>query len=53
VDQGATIKALFDGGHLRGIDAQAVRVNGVPATEDTVLCDNDNVQAVPTGGRLA
>lgn len=53
VPQGSTVKALFDGGHLRGIDAQAVRVNGRPATQETPLTEGAAVQTAPTGGRLA
>lgn len=53
VPQNSTIQALFDGGQLRGIDANAVRVNGVPATRDTKLAAEDTVQAVPSGGKLA
>lgn len=53
VPQNATVKALFEGGHLRGIDAQAVRVNGRPATQDTPLRNEDVVQTAPQGGYLA
>lgn len=53
VPQDATVKALFEGGHLRGIDAQAIRVNGRPATQETALQAEDKVQVAPTGGRLA
>jgi hypothetical protein len=53
VPQDATVRALFEGGHLRGIDAQAVRVNGRPATQDTQLEPEDNIQVAPTGGALA
>lgn len=49
----STVKALFDGGHLRGIDAQAVRINGRPATQETVVKPKDTVQTAPTAGRLA
>lgn len=54
-EQGATIQALFDGGHLRGLQtgAAAVRVNGKLADRNTQLNDGDRVNAVPTGGRLA
>jgi sulfur carrier protein ThiS len=49
----STIRALFDGGHLRGIDVTAVRVNGRPATVDTPVEEGDRVQTAPVGGRLA
>jgi hypothetical protein len=53
VPRDATVKAIFEGGHLRGVDAQAIRVNGRPATQETILQENDRVQAAPTAGRLA
>lgn len=49
----STIEALVEGGHLRGISVNAIRVNGRPATNDTKLQDGDAVQAVPPGGKLA
>ena len=55
VPDGATIQALFDNGHLRGIQtgAAAFRVNGQSANQETALRNGDRVNAVPTGGKLA
>ncbi len=53
VEKDATVQVLFDQGHLRGIDAAAIRVNGRPATVDTPVTNGDTVQAVPTAGQLA
>ena len=53
VQRNSAVRALFDGGHLRGIDVSAIRVNGLPATPDQILEDEDTVQTVPTSGRLA
>ena len=55
VPQGSTIEAVFQGGHLRGVQAGAAafRVNGGAANGNTILNPNDQVQAVPIGGKLA
>ncbi len=51
VPEGATVKALTEGGHLRGIDT-SVLVNGRPATENTPVRDRDEVTEVPKSGQL-
>jgi hypothetical protein len=50
----STVRALFEDGHLRGIDTiNAIRVNGHPATAATVVKEGDTVATAPVGGRLA
>ncbi len=53
VDKGATVQALFEEGHLRGVEVDAVRVNARSAVADEELEDGDVVQNAPTGGLLA
>ncbi len=50
VPEGATIKALIEDGHLRGIGVVNTRLNGVPAQEDMSLHSGDIVAAVPKSG---
>lgn len=51
VDEGSTIQALIEDGHLRGIEAASTRLNGAPASPDTTLRDGDAVAQVPKSGR--
>ena len=50
---GATVQALFDEGHLRGIEVGSVRIGGKPVKPDTVVKEGETVQAVPSSGKLA
>ena len=51
VPEGATVQALIEDGHLRGINAALTRVNGAPAAPDSPLCDGDQVSQVPKSGQ--
>lgn len=51
VDEGATVQALIEDGHLRGIEAASTRLNGAPASPGTPLQDGDSVSQVPKSGR--
>lgn len=50
VPEGATIKALIEDGHLRGINVASTRVNGAQAEDDTVLQGGDSVSQIPKSG---
>lgn len=50
VPEGATVEALIQNGHLRGIQVANTRVNGAPAVNDTALQTGDTVSQVPKSG---
>ncbi len=51
VDEGSTVQALIEDGHLRGIESASTRLNGAPAASSTPLQDGDSVSQVPKSGK--
>ena len=51
VSENSTVRALIEGGHLRGITTSSTRVNGEPATPNTPLQNGDRVVEIPKSGK--
>ncbi len=51
VDEGSTVQALIEDGHLRGIESASTRLNGAPADPSTTLQEGDSVCQVPKSGK--
>jgi hypothetical protein len=51
VDEGSTVQALIEGGHLRGIEVANTRLNGAPASSRDTLQDGDSVSQVAKSGQ--
>ncbi len=50
-NEGDTVQALFENGHLRGAEVTSTRLNGSPARPTTPLRDGDTVVQVPKHGQ--
>lgn len=50
-NEGDTVQALIQDGHLRGIEVTSTRVNGAPAKPSTPLREGDTVTQIPRSGR--